>query len=57
MEYHWRNKDVSVFVCRMVIDEKTYKYDNLLRFSRKRLLVLGCKIRSNVLKYVKNGGG
>ena len=54
MVYHWRNNDVSVFVCRMGIEGKTYKYDNFLRLSRKRLLVLGCKIRSNVLKYVKN---
>ena len=57
MEYHWSNKDISVFVCRMDIDEKTCKYDIFLRLSRKRLLILGCEIRSNVLKYVKNGGG
>ncbi len=56
MEYHWSNKDISVFVCRMDIDEKTCKYDNSLRLSRKRLLILGCKIRSNVLKCVKNEG-
>jgi len=55
MEYR-RNNDVSVFVCRMDIDGRTQKYGNFLRFIRKRLLVWGCKIRSNVLKYVKNGG-
>ena len=43
MEYHRRNNDVSVFVCRMDIDGRTQKYDNFLRLIRNRLLVLDAK--------------
>ena len=43
MEYHRRNNDVSVYVCRMDIDGRTQKYDNFLRLIRNRLLVLDAK--------------
>ena len=43
------------FLYRMEIDGRIQKYDNFLRLICNRLLVLGCKTRSVLLKCVKNG--